>query len=116
MTRPNRGQIWLVRFDPSLGGELKKERPAVIMTEEGMGILPLQIAVPVTAWNPNYSGYPWMVHLVPEKKNGLTKDSAADAFQVKSVSEKRLVKQMGILEEKNVENIAAAIAICVGYA
>jgi len=92
-----------------------KTRPAVVMTEEGIGKLPLQIVIPITEWDPQYTHHPWIVHLKPTKTNGLTRASGADAFQVKSVSEKRLVEFIGTLENSEVEDIAAAIAICVGY-
>ena len=114
MTKPARGQVWRIRFDPAVGSEMKKVRPAVIMTEEGLGTLPLQIVVPITAWEPKYIHYPWMVHLRPNKANGLEKESAADAFQVKSLSNKRLVECIGILESSKVKDIAAAIASCGG--
>ncbi len=116
MTKPSRGQVWRVRFDPSVGEEMQKTRPAVVMTEEGIGKLPLQIVVPITEWDPRYLFYPWMVNLKPTKANGLTKESGADAFQVKSLSNERLIECLGILEGSQVEDIAAAIAICVGYA
>ena len=115
MTRPARGQVWRIRFGPAVGSETRKIRPAVIMTEEGIGILPLQIVVPITAWEPKYTHYPWMVHLRPTESNGLKKESAADAFQVKSLSNERLIECIGTLESSQVEDIAAAIAICVGY-
>lgn len=95
---------------------MQKTRPAVVMTEEGIGKLPLQIVVPITDWKSHYMNYPWMVNLKPTKANGLTKESGADAFQVKSLSNERLIECMGILEGSQVEDIAAAIAICVGYA
>jgi mRNA-degrading endonuclease toxin of MazEF toxin-antitoxin module len=44
----------------------------------------------------------------------LTKDSGADAFQVKSVSETRFLDRLGELTPGQLDDIAAAIAICVG--
>jgi len=46
---------------------------------------------------------------------GLVKESGADAFQVKSVSEHRLVRKFGQITVEQVGEIAAAIALCVGY-
>ncbi|MBF6592001.1 MAG: type II toxin-antitoxin system PemK/MazF family toxin [Ktedonobacterales bacterium] len=48
-------------------------------------------------------------------QNGLRKDSGADAFQVKSVSHDRLVRRLGALAPAEMAEIAAAIALCVGY-
>jgi mRNA interferase MazF len=46
--------------------------------------------------------------------NGLSKDSGADAFQTKSVSETRFVRRLGVLTAVQVDEIAEAIALCVG--
>ena len=111
---PKRGEVWDVNFDPPQGAEIGKTRPAIVMSEDAVGRLPLRIVVPVTDWKPPYAGFPWFVHLVPNSTNGLSKESGADAFQVKSVSEKRFVRRRGSLPAAQLDDIAAAIAICVG--
>lgn len=113
---PRRGEVWDVRFDPSLGAEIGKCRPAVVISEDAVGRLPLRIVVPITDWKPAYVEYTWFVHLPPTKSNGLAKDSGADGFQVKSVSLGRFTKKRGVLQASQVEDIAAAIGICVGVA
>jgi mRNA interferase MazF len=70
--------------------------------------------VPVTAWNAKYTTIPWLVFLKPAARNGLTKESAADCFQVKSVSLDRFVTKLGDLRADTVEEISTAIALCVG--
>ena len=104
----------MVDFDPPTGAEMAKTRPAVVINEDAIGKLPLRIVVPITEWDAKYSGYPWLVHLSASKSNGLTKESGADAFQVKSVSETRFKKRVGSLTADEVEEIAAAIALCIG--
>jgi mRNA interferase MazF len=47
-------------------------------------------------------------------ENGLAQDSAADAFQVKSVSEDRFVSRLGVLTDAQLDGIATAVANCVG--
>ncbi len=111
----NRGEVWLVNLDPTIGQEVKKTRPAVVVSSNSIGKLPLKIVVPITDWNPPYAGYPWMIYLVPDKQNGLTKKSVADTFQVRSVDQARLVKKLGQLPELVMDEIAAGIAICVEY-
>ncbi len=111
---PKRGEVWDVNFDPSQGEEIRKRRPAIVVSHEKIGRLRLHIVVPVTDWKPVYSGDGWFVRLSPSSANGLSKESGADAFQVKSVSEKRFVKKRGVLKPDQVDDIAAAIAICVG--
>jgi len=115
MTRNSvRGEVWRIRFDPAEGDEIKKIRTAVVMSENAIGRLRLKIVVPITEWKPRYANYPWFVHLVPAPTNGLTKDSGADAFQVKSISETRFLDRLGELPAGELDDIANAIAICVG--
>jgi len=114
-TSPQRGEVWLVRFDPSVNPEIKKNRRAVVLNVEEVGILDLRVAVPLTDWKERYKLSPWMIHILPSSSNGITKAVAADAFQVKSLSVKRFKKRMGVLEPALVQEIAAAIALTVGY-
>jgi mRNA interferase MazF len=106
--------VWRIRFDPSEGDEIKKIRTAVVISENAIGRLKLKIVVPITEWKPRYANYPWFVRLTPTPNNGLTKDSGADAFQVKSVSETRFLNRLGELIPSQLDDIANAIASCVG--
>lgn len=113
---PVRGEVWLVRFDPSVGAEIQKLRPAVVMSAAAIGRLPLRIVVPITDWKPAYAGFPWFVHLAASPENGLLlKESGADAFQTKSVALSRFERRLGRLADEEIEKISAAIALCVGY-
>ncbi|MBX3410809.1 MAG: type II toxin-antitoxin system PemK/MazF family toxin [Phycisphaeraceae bacterium] len=111
---PVRGEVWWIQFDPSVGSEQRKTRPAVVLNVGSVGKLPLRIVVPVTEWDPKWATVPWLVYLKATSRNGLTKDSAADAFQVKSLSLQRFVKKMGVLTADEMEQVAAAVALCVG--
>lgn len=89
------GEIWLINLDPTVGAEIKKIRPAIIVSDDSLGKLPLKIIVPITDWKHRYNIAPWMIKLELNSKNGLTKDSSADCFQVRSVSQERFVKKLG---------------------
>ena len=104
-----RGEIWLVNLDPTIGSEIKKTRPAVIVSSDLVGVLPLKIIVPITEWKERYSSAAWMVRIDPDVQNGLRKSSAADGLQVRSVSHQRLVKRVGILTPVKVAQIVQAI-------
>ncbi len=93
------GEIWLINLDPAVGAEIKKTRPAIIVSDDSLGKLPLKIIVPITDWKDRYEVAPWMIKLEPNSKNGLTKDSSADCFQIRSVSQERFVKKLGNLSE-----------------
>lgn len=114
MTTPNRGEVWRVRFDPAEGDEIKKVRTAVVVSRSSVGRLKLKIVVPITEWNRKFVTYPWFMHLLPSATNGLVKESGADAFQVKSVSEARFLDRLGELTTQEVAEIASAVALCVG--
>ena len=86
----------------------------MVISENAVGRLRLKIVVPITEWKPTYASYPWFVHLGPTPTNGLTKESGADAFQVKSVSETRFLERLGELTPSQLDDIAIAVAICVG--
>jgi len=111
---PQRGEIWLIDFDPAVGSEIRKARPAVVMSPNSIGRLPLRIVVPVTDWKPAYAAYIWFVELPPTPQNHLLKHSGADAFQVKSVSENRFLSHLGEIAAEQLDEIAEAIALCVG--
>jgi mRNA interferase MazF len=91
----NRGEVWLTNLNPTMGQEISKTRPVVIVNNDIVGILPLKIIVPITDWKERYSNRPWMVKLEVDNSNRLTKKSAADTFQVRSLSQNRLVKKLG---------------------
>lgn len=112
---PVRGEIWEVRFDPSEGNEIRKMRPAVVMNVRNAGRMALHIVTPITGWQPAFDMLFWMIHLESTPTNGLSKDSSAGAFQVKSVSANRFGRKLGRVTDDDLDNIATAIAICVGY-
>jgi len=106
-----RGEIWLVALEPTVGAEIGKTRPAVIVSDETMGILLLEVIVPITDWKERYTERNWMVRLEPSRENGLAKLSAADTFQVRSVSQQRFVRQIGVLSDTIMEDLSEALAI-----
>ena len=111
---PARGDIWLVNFDPAVGAEIRKLRPALVVSVNAIGRLPLRMIVPITDWKAAYASYPWFVFIPASRTNGLNKDSGADAFQAKSISLHRFDRRLGMATEAQVDGAASAIALCVG--
>jgi len=105
-----RGEIWLINLDPTVGAEIRKTRPAVIVNDDAVGILPLKVIVAITDWKDRYAVAPWMVRLDPDRNNGLTKPSAADAFQVRSVAQQRFARRLGNISGDQLREITAALA------
>ncbi len=106
-----RGEIWLINLDPTIGAEIKKTRPAVIVNDDAIGILPLKIIVPITEWKERYALAPWIVRLERDAQNGLEKSSAADTFQVRSVAQERFVRRIGTPADPALKAIGEALAI-----
>lgn len=111
-----KGEIWLINLDPTVGAEIRKTRPAVIVSEDAIGILPLRVIVPLTDWKEHYAIAPWMTLIIPEAQNGLEKPSAADAFQIRSVAKERFVQRLGAVRSEQLGMIINTIQIVIGAA
>ena len=105
----NTKEIWWVNFSPTIGAEISKKRPAIIVNDASIGILPLRIIVPLTDWNERYNNADWMVKVVFDGYNNLSKNSAADCFQVKSISTNRFDTQIGVLDTETFDKIKVAL-------
>ena len=106
-----RGEIWLINLDPTIGAEIKKTRPSVIVSSDAVGILPLKVIVPLTDWKDRYAVARWMIRVEPDDLNGLEKTSAADTFQVRSVAAERFVRRQGQLDEALMAQIAEGLGL-----
>ena len=109
-----KGEIWLINLDPTIGAEIRKTRPGLIVSEDAVGILPLRVIVPLTDWKERYAIAPWMVRVDPDAENGLSKPSAADAFQIRCVSQERLTRQLGHVSEAVLQEIVETIKVVIG--
>jgi mRNA interferase MazF len=112
---PNRGDIWLANFDPTLGAEIKKIRPAVVVSSDSVGKLPLKLAAPITDWKEYYAGNIWHIKIDPDITNGLTKVSAVDVLQLRSMDIQRFIRKIGEISTTSMEEITRAIAAIVEY-
>ncbi|WP_026735547.1 type II toxin-antitoxin system PemK/MazF family toxin [Fischerella sp. PCC 9605] len=114
-SEPKRGEIWRVQLDPTRGDEIQKTRPAIVISADGLEGLKLRLVIPITGWKPAFSGIPWIVQITPSLQNGLTKASAANPLQTRSVSVERFTNKLGVLEEKKLEAVVLALAVVVQY-
>ena len=103
--RIKQGEIWMVKFYPQVGSEISKLRPAVIISHDTIGRLPLKTIVPITDWETTYIHYPWMINIKANKPSGLSKTSAIDCFQVKSFSNEQLVEKIGSVDDRLLKHI-----------
>lgn len=110
---PKRGEIWLISFDPALGSEIRKTRPAIVISADNIGKLPVKLVVPVTEWKPYFSRNNWQVKLKPTTKNGLSKLSTADTLQMRGIDMQRFIRKIGQVSDKTLDKIAITIAAVV---
>ena len=100
-----RGEVWEVNLDPTIGAEIQKIRPCIIVSRDALARLPLKIIVPLTEWNEGFSGASWHVKVEATLENGLSKASSADTYQVRSISEQRLIRRIGHIDESIMDRI-----------
>ncbi len=109
-----RGEIWLINLDPTIGAEIKKSRPAIIVNVDEIGVLPLRVIIPITTWKDRYTKAPWLVQIQPNKKNGLDNLSAADTFQVRSLSTERFIRAIGKVDGETLSAILDGVKVVLG--
>jgi mRNA interferase MazF len=112
---PKRGEIGLVSFDPTLGAEIKKTRPAVVISSDSVGRLPVKLVAPITDWKPYYAANLWHVRLDPDATNGLVKASSVDALQLRGMDERRFLRKLGQITADQLEEITLAVAAVIEY-
>jgi len=103
------GEIWEINLSPTVGAEIKKKRPAIIINDYAIGILPLKVIVPITEWKDRFQGAIWLVRIEPDNENKLIKTSAIDTFQIRSVSTKRFLRKTGSVSSNVLNEIKTAI-------
>jgi len=115
LPQPKRGEVWLVSFDPTVGAEIKKTRPAIVVSSDAVGRLPVKLVAPVTDWKDHYSFNIWHVRIDPDSTNGLMKPSAVDALQLRGMDRQRFVRKLGVVSPDAMEEIVLAVAAVIEY-
>lgn len=115
LPQPCRGEVWMVSPDTTVGAEIQKTRPAIVISSDAIGKLPIKTIVPITTWQNTFEHKVWLVRLEPNESNGLNNMSAADALQIRGISIDRFVKKMGMIHSEILDEIAAAVAIVIDY-
>ncbi|MBF0378296.1 MAG: type II toxin-antitoxin system PemK/MazF family toxin [Desulfamplus sp.] len=111
----SRGDIWRVNLDPTVGAEIKKSRPVVVVSSDAVGLLPIKLVAPLTEWKDYLTYNIWHVKLIPDCSNGLAKSSAVDTLQLRGVDKKRFIKKIGIVSPEILRSIVTSIAAVIEY-
>jgi mRNA interferase MazF len=105
---PRRGEVWWVAFDPSVGGEIQKTRPAIILSNNGANVaLNRLIVVPLSSQIAKVYPGQALVTL-----NGELRKAMAD--QLATASKKRLRSKLGALSSADIAAVESAILLHLG--
>jgi mRNA interferase MazF len=109
---PRRGEVWLVDFDPTIGAEIKKTRPALIVQNDvGNRAAPTTIvaAITTTLKHP----YPFQVVLQPGE-GGLDHHSVVTLNHLRTIDVQRLKRRLGAVKPAAMLAVDAALLISPG--
>ena len=105
------GEIYRVNLDPSLGDEIKKRRPVVILNPGHVKNLKLAIVAPITGWNSLWENNPFFADLEPNSVNGLKKSFVVDCFQIRAISHNCFSDKIGEISADDLGQIKKAVAL-----
>lgn len=111
---PRRGEVYLCSFDPTIGHEITKTRPALIIQNDiGNRYSPLTIVAAITS---TLSPVPYPVEVVvtPNASNGLESSSSIRLDQIRTVDRKRLIKKFGAMDSGTMARVDEALKISLG--
>ncbi len=113
MSFPRQGEIYLVVFDPTVGHEIKKTRPALIIQNDVSNqYSPITIVAAVSS---HFGDPPHPREVViPPSKSGLTLPSAVVLNQIRSIDRQRLIKRLGSIDPLTMRKVDAALRISLG--
>lgn len=100
-----RGDVWWVDFDPSIGGEIRKQRPAIIVSNDAANHFLNRVQVVPFTSNIDKL-YPSEAYVTFRGKK-----AKAMADQITTVSKKRLINSAGSVSRSEMEAVSNAISI-----
>jgi mRNA interferase MazF len=111
---PRRGEIYLTALDPTLGREIKKTRPAlVIQNDTSNRLSDITIVAPITS-TVRFPLNPVHVMLEANRMTGLEVTSVSLLNQIRAVDRLRLIRRLGVVDDLTLERVDEAIKISLG--
>ena len=113
ITYPRRGEVYLVTFDPTVGSEIQRTRPALIIQNDiANRHSPITIVAAITSQFAEPL-YPTEVLITPPE-GGLTTASVVLLNQIRSIDRRRLVRRLGRVNAGTLERVNRAIQLSLG--
>jgi mRNA interferase MazF len=113
MNNPKRGELYLVNFEPTVGAEIRKTRPALVLQNDiANRHSPITIVAAVTS-KFDETLYPTEV-LVTAPEGGLSVDSVVLLNQIRSIDRRRLVRRLGAIPLSTMEKVERSLQISLG--
>jgi len=110
----HRGEVYLCSFDPTVGYEIKKTRPALVLQNDvGNRYSPLTIVAAITSAVAPVP-YPIEVIVDPSAANGLGVRSSIRLDQIRTVDRQRLVRRLGLVDSVTMAEVDEALKISLG--
>lgn len=110
MSEPAQAEIWWVKFDPVVGAEIRKTRPAIVLSRDSESRLGMSLAVPLTTWREDFARHRSKVRILSTPQNGPPATSAADLMQLRGLSNLRFDRPIGKLSDADFRAVGAALS------
>ena len=101
----NRGEIWLVNFDPTIGSEIKKTRPAIILSRQPFNRLRRTVIVVPLSSAHDETEFPLLIAI---RSSG--RPAVAVVDQIKAASKERFIRKLGTVSPEELEQISDALS------
>ncbi len=113
MSTPKRGEVYLVNFDPTMGAEIQKTRPALILQNDiANRHSPITIVAAISS-KFEEPLYPTEV-LISVPEGGLSVDSVVLLNQLRSIDRRRLVRRLGAIQPNTMAKAERSLQISLG--
>lgn len=105
----HRGDIWIVDWSPGRGSELAGVRPALVIQTDAANLNPRYPNTIVLTISTKGKAVPFHISVNPSRESGLKEKSFVKCEQVLTITKDRLVRRVGHLDQKQLQEVKAAL-------
>lgn len=111
---PVRGQVVVINLDPTVGTEIRKTRPCLVISNNIANEHSPQLTiVPITSYDPGKATLPICIE-VTTGEGGLKGKSIVNASQIRTIDKRRLTKTLATLSKETMDKVDVALKIHLG--